>query len=268
MKKDAVVKLNRMLQETTGVSLFQFDKEVIHSQMNDLICFPKYAYQTILSPVLVLFGFIVMASVFFFAFDLYIFAAVFFILGIIFSVVGGLALGIVRFISKCSEEMQDMLVKVLRQVKFVLMEISIADEDYLETYLDIPPLEDVVRGMSQIICLSSIEKQVYKHLPYFPELIFRTIYTVYSTLLDEVAHRIIASPTEMQTERPRHATGQINTLLLYSSHGLSILDTLIRDKKELINRGKRGIILSAKLIGGFTCAFLGLLAGIVYLLTI
>lgn len=268
MKKDAVVKLNRILQETTGVSLFQFDKEPIHVQMKSFIRFPDYAYKTILLPVAILLCLVIVGAIALCLFGLYAFAAAFLILGSLLGLVGGLSIGMLLFVSKWTEELKEMLVTVLKQVKFVLMEISIADEDYLETYLEIPPLEDVIRGMSQIICLSAIEKQSYKHLTYFPEIIFRTMQGIYHSLLDEVANRVVVFPSESQIDHPGQASNQINLHLTYSSQGLRLLDTLIRDKNELIRRGRYGIMLSIKLIGGFTCAFLGLLISIIYLLII
>jgi hypothetical protein len=267
MKKDAVVKLNRILQETTGVSLFQCEKEVVHLQMNGLIKFPTYVYRTMLLPVALLLGLVIVGSFAFVAAEFYAFAVLFLILGSASALMAGLSIGALMFIHKWSFELKEMLAEVLKQVKFVLMEISIADEDNLETYLDIPPLEDVIRGMSQIMCFAVLEKQIQKQLPYLSQTIFHIIQIIYRSLLDEIANRIYSFSSEAHpTEQPSHATGEIDTHILYSSQGLRILDILLRDTTDLIKYAKRGIVLSIKLIGFFTCGFLGLIIGIIYLL--
>lgn len=268
MKKDAVVKLNRILQETTGVSLFQCDKEVVRLQMKGLVKFPAYVYQTILVPIALLLVFVIAGSLAFVAIEFYAFAVVFLVLGSAFSLIAGLSIGALLFIHKWSLELKEMLAVVLKQVKFVLMEISIADEDNLETYLDIPPLEDVIRGMSQIMCFAVLEKQIQKQLPYLPQVIFHIIQIIYRSLLDEIANRIssFSSLEEKHIEQPSPATSEINMHIQYSSQGLKLLDILLRDINDLIQSGKRGVTLSIKLIGFFTCGFLGLIIGIIYLL--
>ncbi len=267
MKKDAVVKLNRMLQETTGVSLFQCDKEVVRLQMKGLVKFPAYVYRTIIAPIVLLLVLMIAGSLAFVAMELYAFAIVFLVLGSAFSLMAGLSIGSLLFIHKWSLELKEMLVMVLKQVKFVLMEISIADEDNLETYLDIPPLEDVIRGMSQIMCFAVLEKQSQKRLPYLSQVIFYIIQTIYRSLLDEITNRISTfSLDEIHTEQPSPARSDNNIHIQYSSHGLRLLDILLRDISDLVRYGKRSVTLSIKLIGFFTCGFLGLIIGIIYLL--
>lgn len=267
MKKDAVVKLNRILQETTGVSLFQCDKEVVRLQMKGLVKFPDYVYRTILVPIALLLALVIAGSLAFVAVEFYAFAVVFLVLGSAFSFMAGLSIGALLFIHKWSLELKEMFIVVLKQVKFVLMEISIADEDNLETYLEIPPLEDVIRGMSQIMCFAVLENQIQKRLPNLPRVIFHTIQTHYRSLLDEIANSISSfSSEEKHTEQPSPATSEINTHIQYSSQGLKLLDILLRDIDYLIHLSRRGITLSIKLMGFLICGFLGLIIGIIYLL--
>jgi hypothetical protein len=266
MKKDAVLKLNKILQETTGVSLLQSEREEIKLRMQALVRFPTYAYRTIFFPVVFLLAFLVASTIGLCLLNYYGFAIVFLVLGSVLAILSGSLLGILLFIDRLKGEVKAIYDLVLLQVKMVLMEISIADEDDLETYWEIPPIEDVIRGMHQIVCMSFMEKEIYRRFAYFPSIIYHVIDVVFDAILDEISHAV-HQLSEQKTAQP-HAVGEVNMHLYYSKQGLRQIEKLMSNRNTIVKQGIRRISLSIKVITFFTCGFLGLLIGIIYLLMV
>ncbi len=266
MKKDAILKLNKILQETTGVSLLQSEREEIKLRMQALVRFPDYAYRTILFPIVLLLAVLVAGIIGFCLLNHYGFAIVFLILGSALAILSGGLFGILLFIRQFTGEARAIYDLVMLQVKMVLMEISITDEDDLEPYWEIPPIEDVIRGMNQIVCMSFMEKEIYRRFAYLPGVIYHVVELVFDSILDEIAYAV-HHLSEKRTAQP-HAVGEINIHLHYGRQGLRQIEKLMSNRNSIIKRGLGRVSLSIKVVAFFACGFLGLLIGIIYLLMV
>lgn len=267
MKRDAILKLNRILQETTGVNLFNFDKDAMNKQMRTIIHFPNYTYKTILYPVAILELVILAGVAAFCLLNYYGFAIVFFILGTVLAVLSGVFIGIVAFIKKLKPEMTASYELVLKQVKITLMEIGIVDEDMVQSYWEIPPLEEVIRGLGQILVVSFIENYTFKALSYMPSFIFDIVESVFDAIIDDAEYKMQYLVYE-KDKQPHGVIGELNEPAYYSEQGLKHIDKLLRDRHSSVKHGINKVALSMKVIGFFVCGFLGLLLGIVYLLMV
>lgn len=236
MNKDAVIKLSERLQETTGVSLLPLDREEITSKIRSLVQFPNYFAKTVFIPTAILLTLAVLVTTVFCFLGHYLLGTIFFLLGGTLALLCGLLFGGILFINRLSKEIESIFTEVLKQVRLLLLEIGVADEDMIEGYMEIPSLTEVIKATTFIVGISSIEKDVQKRLPYLYYPVFNLIEGLFESLFQRIETYLDYVDTSNEYNLMPRASGISSSIQNYSKTGISNIDRLLRERTHLVKK--------------------------------
>ncbi len=264
MNKNVAIKLSEILQETTGVSLLPLNNAEITSKIIGLVHFPNYIYKTIITPVLVLLALTLVVTIgFCFAGEFFL-GLIFFTLGTFVAIAGGILIGIIYFNKRLAKEIGLIFMEILRQVRLLLLEIGVADEDMIDGYMEIPPLADVIKASTYMIAIENIEKEANKRLPYGAHLVYETVMRLFNSLFNNMDSYLNKMQSMKNHAHHPRATGISSSLQAYSQNGITHIDRLMRDSKSLTNRTINWVNIPLKII---LTTMLGI-AGLVFTLVV
>ncbi len=247
MNKDAVI-ISERLQETTGVSLLPLEEEEIISKVRSLIHFPHYFAKTIFTPAAALLTLIVFTTVGLCIWGNYLLGTVFFILGGALALLCGLLIGGVVFINRLSKEIECIFAEVLKQVRLLLLEIGVANENMTIVRIEIPSLAEVIKATTLIVSVATIQKEIQKHLPYVYYPIFHLIKGLFESLFHGVESYLSNIDTNSEYHLIPKASGTSSSIQNYSQKGVSDIDCLLRERTQLVKKAAYRINKVLKII--------------------
>lgn len=248
MNKDAVIKLSERLQETTGISLLPLDREEIALKIRNLIQFPNYFAKTIFIPTAVLLTLTVLITTVFCFLGQYLLGTIFFVLGGTLASLCGLLFGVILFVNRLSKEIESIFTEVLKQVRMLLLEVGVADEDMIVGCMEIPALKEVIKATTFMVGISNIEKDIQKRLPYLYYPIFNLIEGLFESLLQRVETYLDYVNTSSEYNLMPKASGISSSIQNYSKTGISDIDRLIRERTQLVKKATYRINKVLKII--------------------